>query len=399
MDTIEPEQRASSPDQSAHTRIRWIEDLADPQDRWLTITDAARITRTSEAMARRWVASGRLPMKRQPVGINQQTRLVRLSDLAAIRPIIDPMAAISDAIHTLDLPSIPRQHAHIMQEHERLLQQFQHGQQTLDELRQDMQIATVQHQQAVEDLRRQYSAQQEEVQHQFVLAQQQHDSLVVQLREQTHALEHTIIEQENRLERDLEQLRTTLLEHFTHTQQEVGRQLLALDQQHHQQREQVRNDFTTLLRQHQEGFHTRLTVLEEALAHLTQRHEQLEHTVATQHKELVLEHESLNALVEQQACEIEMVIERHTTEQIQDRNAFLERLEHLEQWLKHLTTQPYQQRLDAHDQRIQALTATLQTEIVARQTLNDHLEAQRQHMEGLHRAIERERKHAPETGA
>lgn len=41
----------------------------------MSLTDAARVTRTSEAMARRWVSSGRLPVKREPAGINQRTRL------------------------------------------------------------------------------------------------------------------------------------------------------------------------------------------------------------------------------------------------------------------------------------------------------------------------------------
>jgi len=116
VSTIEPEQQSPQASHNAETRVQYREDLAGPDDAWITITDAARITRTSEAMARRWVASGRLPIKRQPGGINQQTRLVRLSDVATIRPIIDPTAAISEEIHKLDLPSIPRQQAHISRE-------------------------------------------------------------------------------------------------------------------------------------------------------------------------------------------------------------------------------------------------------------------------------------------
>ncbi len=40
---------------------------------------------TSEAMARRWVTSGRFKVKKEAVGIPPRTRLVRLSDVAAIR--------------------------------------------------------------------------------------------------------------------------------------------------------------------------------------------------------------------------------------------------------------------------------------------------------------------------
>ncbi len=74
-------------------------------------------------MARRWVTSGRLPMKKEAVGIPPRTRLVRLSDVAAIRPIVDPTAAITGEVRKLDLPSIPRQQLQIMEDHQRLLTQ------------------------------------------------------------------------------------------------------------------------------------------------------------------------------------------------------------------------------------------------------------------------------------
>ncbi len=76
-------------------------------------------------MTRRWVASGRLPVRKEPVGINQRTRLVRASDVARIRPIVDPTAAITDDIHRLDLLSIPRQQAQIQQDHRQLMELVQ----------------------------------------------------------------------------------------------------------------------------------------------------------------------------------------------------------------------------------------------------------------------------------
>ena len=114
MNTTPSESSTSSQKNDKAERVRYVEALAGPEDAWVSITDAARITRSSEAMARRWITSGRLPIKRQPVGLNQHTRMVRLSDLATIRPIIDPAAAISDEIRRVDLPSIPRQQAQIM---------------------------------------------------------------------------------------------------------------------------------------------------------------------------------------------------------------------------------------------------------------------------------------------
>src|SRR5579885_2514948 len=111
---------------SKESRIKYVDELANaadypPGDAWISITDAARVTRTSEAMARRWVTSGRLTIKPGDYGIPPRTRLVRLSDVAKIRPIVDPTAAISDDTRKLDLPSIPRQQAQIMQDHQHLL--------------------------------------------------------------------------------------------------------------------------------------------------------------------------------------------------------------------------------------------------------------------------------------
>jgi len=125
MDT--PRQRKVQREQAdKESLIKYIEVLRSaeeypPGDAWMSITDAARVTRTSEAMARRWVTSGRLPIKKGVYGIPPKTRLVRLSDVAQIRPIIDPTAAISDGTRKLDLPSIPRQQAQIMQDYQRIL--------------------------------------------------------------------------------------------------------------------------------------------------------------------------------------------------------------------------------------------------------------------------------------
>lgn len=117
-----------TPDQQKPDLTRYVEELRSREeypegDAWVSLTDAARITRTSEAMARRWVSSGRIPVKKEAVGIPMRTRLVRVSDVAAVRPIVDPTAAITDEIRKLDLVSIPRQQQQIMEDHQRLLQE------------------------------------------------------------------------------------------------------------------------------------------------------------------------------------------------------------------------------------------------------------------------------------
>ncbi len=117
MSTIPPEQHKTQQDAGKDDLVQYVEELAGPGDAWISLTDAARITRTSEAMARRWVTSGRLKVKKEPVGVPPRTRLVRMSDVASIRPIVDPTAAITDDVRKLDLPSIPRQQVQIMEDH------------------------------------------------------------------------------------------------------------------------------------------------------------------------------------------------------------------------------------------------------------------------------------------
>ncbi len=120
MSTTPSEQRKAEQKASKDDLIQYVEELAGPEDAWISLTDAARITRTSEAMTRRWVTSGRLPVKKEPVGVPPRTRLVRMSDVAAIRPIVDPTAAITGEVRKLDLASIPRQQLQIMEDHQRL---------------------------------------------------------------------------------------------------------------------------------------------------------------------------------------------------------------------------------------------------------------------------------------
>jgi DNA repair exonuclease SbcCD ATPase subunit len=103
-----------------NTLERYADELSGPDDYWLTITDAARATRRQEISIRRWISKGLLPVRKQHVGLNQRTRLVRASDLAALTPIIDPAGAISTERGRLDLISIPVQQAQIKEAQQRL---------------------------------------------------------------------------------------------------------------------------------------------------------------------------------------------------------------------------------------------------------------------------------------
>src|SRR5436309_8651119 len=140
------------------TTTHYVEELADEHDYWMSLTDAARITRTSEAMTRRWVTSGRIPVRKEPVGINQRTRLVRASDVARIRPIVDPTAAITDDIHRLDLLSIPRQQAQIQQDHRQLMELVQTIEEIVHQARSGLEQLTMDLRQRGKEWEHQFSA-------------------------------------------------------------------------------------------------------------------------------------------------------------------------------------------------------------------------------------------------
>src|SRR5438067_9666208 len=113
---------------SPQSQERYADELASPDDYWLTITDAARATRRQDVSIRRWISKGLLPVRRQHVGLNQRTRLVRASDLVKLTPIIDPAGAISTERGKLDLTSIPTQQAQIKASQQELLAQLKNVQ-------------------------------------------------------------------------------------------------------------------------------------------------------------------------------------------------------------------------------------------------------------------------------
>ena len=93
-----------------------VTELAGPDDRWVSVTDASRIGRRQEHTIRSWIAQGLLPVNPVRVGINKKTRQVRLSDLATLTPIVDPDAGIATDLGTLDLPSIPKRQQQLMEQ-------------------------------------------------------------------------------------------------------------------------------------------------------------------------------------------------------------------------------------------------------------------------------------------
>lgn len=112
--------------------FNFVDELVEEGDYWLTLTDAARITRRQEVTIRRWVATGVLPVRRQRMGLNKRTRHVRASDLGKLTPIVDPAAMISGQAAQVDLLSIPAQQAQIQATYHEVMHQLNHLAQTLN---------------------------------------------------------------------------------------------------------------------------------------------------------------------------------------------------------------------------------------------------------------------------
>src|SRR5258706_15931077 len=353
MSTPPSEQRKASKDDL----VQYVEELAGPEDAWISLTDAARITRTSEAMTRRRVTSGRLKVKKEPVGVPPRTRLVRMSDVAAIRPIVDPTAAITGEVRKLDLASIPRQQLQIVEDHQRLTK-----------LMQDVLEASKQHEASTQAALQQVTARvgelSEELQHAQDLEHQQREALAEQVRDQAQQIEQSndqLVEQERQHQHDLEQLRTHLLDQLTASQQEWERALSRQSQEHRSQVDEVRRD----LAQQQEA----LTTLRR----------------------------DMTTLVEQQVREVLTALEQLSRDQAHDVATLTERLEQLTQRIEQVATQAeaaqitalgYQKRADAQDRLIQTLTASLQEEHEARKTLSEQLATQQGQIQALRREID-----------
>ena len=358
MNTLPSED--ASKEKSNTSRIRYIEELANFEDAWISITDAARITRTSEAMARRWVTSGRLPVKRQAVGINQHTRLVRLSDVASIRPIIDPTAAISDEVHTLDLPSIPRQQAQLMHDHEHLLQQVLAGQKALEELS-------------------------------------------VQVHDQKNVLEQSQLdrlEQEKKIHYEMELLHTTLREQLetnqTTMQHMIQERVDALTQQLHDWQahtECLYYDFTRTYQQQNERVQHTLEGLVEIDNKHHQELERFHQELTEQQKDIVEFRQEVTHVIGQQVEVIETALTQQIREQGQQITDGLDRLEKIEQHVMqvreaHGTILVYQRQLTFQDRQIQRLNKILQDESQARKKSAFDLVILQKQIQVLQREVE-----------
>jgi chromosome segregation ATPase len=246
-----------------------VTELAGPDDRWVSVTDASRIGRRQEHTIRSWIAQGLLPVNPTRVGINRKTRQVRLSDLAKLTPIVDPDAGIATDLGMLDLPSIPKQQQ-LLAEQMTAFQQEVTGQ--LASLGGQFRSLAGKHEQFAEETRRAWQVYQQQYQtlaqrdeeHQQQL-QQVRDSLLEQMTSYSHELQQTR-QDLNTLVTETEQtLRQALSDQVGHSEATLRQALEAMRESSGEATEQVRQNVVSL---------------EERLVSAVEAHEELAATVS-----------------------------------------------------------------------------------------------------------------------
>ncbi|MBV9688452.1 MAG: hypothetical protein JO202_01955 [Ktedonobacteraceae bacterium] len=378
--------------------IKYVEVLRSaeeypPGDAWISITDAARVTRTSEAMARRWVSSGRLPIKPGDYGIPPRTRLVRLSDVAKIRPIVDPTAAISDETRKLDLPSIPRQQQKIMQDHERLLQETTtlHGmvEQFIAEIRDRLH-------QELEELETRLNTEQSRLskalEHQRI---ELHDQVNRQLAEIRGILQTQ--------QTDLEQQANALYDEQRQRQQdseELTTRIQAQDQESQSRLQQVTAHLDTEWQAQDRKLDEASAALEQAIGqvqlNLEQATKELQTALDTTYQRVTIE---VATLVEQHARDLSKDIEALERDQAKDIAMLTNQLEDIAPTLEQMstaimmaksTTQDDHKRATLQEGRITELERLLEQERQARHSIEQKVQTLVQ--SALHTPASRERR-------
>lgn len=373
MSTSPSHQRKAEQEEGRNDRVQYVEELVGPEeypegDSWISLTDSARITRTSEAMARRWVTSGRLPVKKEAVGIPPRTRLVRISDVAKIRPIVDPTAAITGDVRKLDLPSIPRQQQQIMQDYQRILGETATLKLAVDQFTQETRQTWQVHQQQYQVL-----AHRDEEQQQLI--QQVRDSLTESLHHLDRSLHQGLAELREQLAGQLEETKGTVAAHHI----ELERLTTALSSLQHQLQE-AHDELATRLDTERE---TQGRKLEEVSTTMAQAARELATLEKRQQAALEKQFQEVSQTVEQTAHNLTLDIEVLARDQAQDVATLTERLEHLTRRAEQVGTRAeaaqntvlgYQKRADKQESRLEELWKLLQGEIAARQALEQQVQ-------------------------
>jgi chromosome segregation ATPase len=392
-------------DQDAHhgnkpNPTRFVEELANEQDYWMSLTDAARVTRSSEPMVRRWVSAGRLPVRKEPAGINQRTRLVRASDVAQIRPIVDPTAAITDDIHKLDLLSIPRQQEQIVRDQRLLTEQIQGIQREIEAqvkpIQATLELHATELRTLAQDWMQRFTAQQTQWQQVLDLHQQRYTGLDVQVEQLKQASEH--FRQTLQKLEALQQLAVAnLTDQITNDRaaiqtamQEIQQSLARLDQAIQQQTERLAHDFATRLTQQEVQFQAIFADIKEAIAQQEQERKQVQQTVLDNQEHLHVQQQMLQARIEK----VEGIQEQHWSALTHEQFTQYEYMKNMVQRVEALESKrdewvEAQERIKDQDKKLQWLTMLLQDERAARQVLAEQSTRQQEQLQALYQELER----------
>jgi hypothetical protein len=356
------------PETTLEKQERYVDDLADPDDYWLSITDAARATRRQDISIRRWISKGLLPVRRQHVGLNQRTRQVRASDLSKLTPIVDPTAGITSERGQVDLVSIPVQQAAIRAAHEELLRQVAdlrlHVEHRFTAMQTVFAEQITQHHRDIDTLRTSFTTTLAEVERSVEVQHRQHAALaelindnqcqLVQLRSQT-------AEQVTSIGGTLTELREAL-----HGQQ------IAMSSQLDQEREQRRLEIAAMatalreaLSHHREALDTILVERQhevEQLRQALQEHEDREAQALQAHRE------QIETLLEQRSRQVDEARHRLNKEVAAALSGFTQQVEETRVQLRNLDTSievakmavlGLQHRADKQDEQMASLRAQL----------------------------------------
>ncbi|MGH2496590.1 MAG: hypothetical protein ACRDIV_17970 [Ktedonobacteraceae bacterium] len=341
--------------EQAPSRVVYVEELASPEDYWLSITSAARVVRRQDITIRRWIASGMLPLRGDPAkagqpgaprpsGLNKRTRYVRASDLEQLSPIVDPSAVIIGDEGRLDLPSIPAEQAAIKIAHQQLLGEITDLRQQVHTHTHTFQVALaeqrVEWQGRLEAFNTAVAAQIVQMERAAETRFRQLESLDTDHQGQLDRLGETQRQHHESLtgridegQRQMEMLRTEVTEHLEH--------LAATLQTHQQEMQRSRQDWEQATALQNKA----LVDLQQALERVEQRGEELAHQ-------------------QQEALRTATTVNK--------------RLEQLEERLGRVATaaqaaqssvEGYQKRAEAQDRQIEELRRLLQQEVEARQAL------------------------------
>lgn len=355
-----------------------VRELAGPNDRWVSVTDASRIARRQEHTIRTWIAQGLLPVHPERVGINKKTRQVRLSDLATFTPIIDPDAGIATDLGTLDLPSIPKQQQQLMTQMAILRQEVAGD---LAGLSERLHSLTEQHERFAEEARQTW-----------LVHQQQYQALTRRDDEQQQYLQQLrdhLAEQDTSYSQRLQLIRQDLSTLIAETEQAL-RQVLA---------DQVRQSEAALRHEVEAVRRASVEATEQARQHITGLEENLTSAVAA-HEELVAEMSRLGTRMDQQLSQIasrqeslETLLDQQRDE-IQQTTGRINQMEkELLAQISHLGTQvmglqsTWQERAIAAEQEAQQLRRDLDTQERLQQTLQRQLDEERIAREELARQV------------